>query len=314
MKAIILKEAGTADNLIFTELPRPVPGDNEVLLAVKAIGINPVDIKTRSGMSVYNDLKSKNPFIILGWDVSGVVMEVGKNVTKFKVGDEVFGMVNFPGHGRAYAEFVAARENDISKKPSNISHQEAAAASLAALTAWQAIVTNGKVKIGQRVVIQAAAGGVGHYAVQIARYLGAYVIGTSSAANEKFVMGLGAHKHIDYTKHRLSELVDDADFVLDPIGGGNIDISIDAAKKGGTVIMLPSQHKDEIANKAKTKGVNGLYFSVRPNEENLQQIASLLKAGTLKSHVSQTFEFLQMKEAHKQIETGRTVGKIVVTV
>ena len=153
-------------------------------------------------------------------------------------------MINFPGHGKAYAEYVAAPASQLALKPSNISHEEAAAATLAALTAWQALVTNAKVKKGQKVVIQAASGGVGHYAVQIAKYLGAYVIGTSSAANKDFVLGLGADEHIDYKKHKIDEVVKDADFVLDPIGDNNIDPSLNAAKKGGTVIMLPSFFKE----------------------------------------------------------------------
>lgn len=313
MKAIILKEAGSAENLELAELPKPVIQDNEVLIQTKAISINPVDIKTRIGKSLYSELKSKNPFIILGWDVSGVVVEIGKNVTKFKPGDEVFGMVNFPGHGQAYAEYVAAPAAHLVLKPATITHEEAAAATLAALTAWQALVTNAKVGKGQKVVIQAAAGGVGHYAVQIAKYLGAYVIATSSAANKDFVLALGADEHIDYKKQQVDEVVSDADFVLDPIGGDNIDPSLNAVKKGGTVIMLPSLHKDLIAEKAKAKRVNGYFFSVQSNGDDMQQLATLLKKGIIRSFVSQVFSFDEMKQAHLQIETGKTKGKIVLT-
>lgn len=313
MKAIILENAGGAENLKQAELPAPSINDNEVLVKVRAISINPVDIKTRIGKSLYNELKSGNAFIILGWDISGIVTEVGKDVKEFKKDDEVFGMVNFPGHGKAYAEYVAAPAEHIALKPANISHEEGAAATLAALTAWQALVTNGKVSKGQKVVIQAASGGVGHYAVQIAKYLGAYVIGTSSAENKNFVLGLGADEHIDYKKYQLPDRVNDADFVLDPIGGDNIDPSLEAVKKGGTVIMLPSFFKNEIAEKSKAKGVNGYYFSVRSNGKDMRQLAGLLEKGIIRSHVSQTFMFDKMKEAHWQIETGRTIGKIVVT-
>ena len=314
MKAIILEQAGDADNLKLTELPQPSIQDNEVLIKTKAVSINPVDIKTRMGKSLYNELKSKNTAIILGWDVSGVVTEAGKEVTEFKEGDEVFGMVNFPGHGRAYAEYIAAPSSDLALKPATISHEEAAAATLAALTAWQAIVTHGKVSKGQKVVIQAASGGVGHYAVQIAKYLGAYVVGTSSAANKDFVMSLGADEHIDYKKHRIDEVVNDADFVLDPIGGDNIDPSLNAVKKGGTVIMLPSFFKEQIAEKSKARGVNGYYFSVQSNGEDMKKLAELLEKGIIRSHVSQTFPLDKIGEAHLQIETGRTVGKIVLTI
>ena len=314
MKAVILEKAGDAKELKLINIPIPVIQDNEVLVKTKAISINPVDIKTRTGKSLYNELKSKNEFIILGWDISGVVTEAGKDVTKFKKGDEVFGMIKFGDHGKAYAEYVAAPEADLALKPSNISHEEAAAATLAALTAWQALVTNGKVSKEQKVVIQAASGGVGHYAVQIAKYLGAYVIGMSSAANKDFVLSLGADEHIDYKKHRIDTVVNDADFVLDPIGDSNIDPSLNAVRKGGTVIMLPSFYKDLIVEKAKAKGVNGYYFSVRSNGDHMKQLASLLEKRIIKSHVSQTFPLEKMVDAHLQIESGRTVGKIVVTV
>ena len=223
-------------------------------------------------------------------------------------------MVNFPGHGKAYAEYVAAPASHLALKPSNISHEEAAAATLAALTAWQAVVTHAKVSKGQKIVIQAASGGVGHYAVQIAKSLGAYVIATSSAANKDLVISLGADEHIDYKKHRIDDVVSDADFVLDPIGGDNIDPSLNAVKKGGTVIMLPSFFKEQIAEKAKARGVNGYYFSVQSNGEDMKQIAGLLEKGIIKSYVSQVFPFEKMADAHLQIETGRTVGKIVVTI
>lgn len=314
MKALILEEAGDASRLRLTQLPNPVIKDDEVLVKVKAISVNPVDIKTRTGKSLYHELKEKNPFIILGWDISGVVEATGKNVRDYKAGDEVFGMVNFPGHGQAYAEYVAAPAAHLALKPQHISHEEAAAATLAALTAWQALVTNGKVSKGQKVVIQAAAGGVGHYAVQIAKYLGAYVIATSSEANKEFVLSLGADEHVDYKKNRIDEVVNDADFVLDPMGGDNIEPSLNAVKKGGTVIMLPSIYKDLIVEKAKDRGVNGYFFSVQSNGSDMKQLADLLEKGVIRSHVSQVFSFEKMKEAHEQIETGKTKGKIVVRV
>ena len=313
MKAFILEEAGDASQLKLTELPKPSIMNDEVLIKTKAISVNPVDMKTRIGKSLYNELKAENPAIVLGWDLSGVVEEAGKNVSGYKKGDEVFGMVNFPGHGQAYAEYVAAPAAHLAHKPANISHEEAAAATLAALTAWQALVTNGKVTKGQKVVIQAAAGGVGHYAVQIAKYLGAYVIATSSEANKEFVLSLGADEHVDYKKHSIDEVVKDADFVLDPMGGDNIDASLNAVKKGGTVIVLPSFYKELIAEKAKAKGVSGYYFSVRSNGDDMKQLAQLLEKGIIRSHVSQVFPFEKMKEAHEQIETGKTKGKIVLT-
>jgi NADPH:quinone reductase-like Zn-dependent oxidoreductase len=313
MEVIILENPGGVENLKLADMPTPVAKSDEVLIKVKAISINPVDIKTRMGKSLYDELKNDPP-IILGWDVSGTVTETGSAVTQFKTGDEVFGMINFPGHGKAYAEYVAAPASELALKPSNISHEEAAAATLAALTAWQALVTNAKVSKGQKVVIQAASGGVGHYAVQIAKYLGAYVIGTSSSANKDFVLNLGADEHIDYQKHKIDEVVNDADFVLDPIGDKNIDPSLNAVKKGGTVIMLPGFFKEQIAEKSKAIGVNGYYFSVRSNGADMKKLSELLAQGIIRSHVSRTFPLYKITEAHSQIESGRTVGKIVVTI
>lgn len=312
MKAIILKEPGDAGQLIQTEIPIPSLADDEVLVRSKAISINPVDIKTRLGKSLYNELRAENDAIILGWDLSGLVVQKGKEVTEFKEGDEVFGMVNFPGHGKAYAEYVAAPAAHLALKPKNISDEEAAAATLAALTAWQALVSHAKIGKGQKVVIQAASGGVGHYAVQIAKWLGAYVIGTSSETNKEFVMSLGADEHVDYKKHNIDEIVKDADFVLDAIGGDNIDASLNAVKKGGTVIMLPSMYKDIFEEKAKARGVKGLFFVVESNGDDMKKLAELMAKGIIRSHVSQKFSFDQMKQAHEQIETGKTKGKLVV--
>jgi len=313
MKAITLEQAGGVENLKLADILNSGIKRNEVLIKVKAISINPVDIKTRQGKSLYDELKSDPP-IILGWDVSGIVTEVDSAVTQFKTGDEVFGMINFPGHGRAYAEYVAAPASNLAIKPSNISHEEAAAATLAALTAWQALVTHAKVKNGQKILIHAAAGGVGHYAVQIAKYLGAYVIGTSSAGNKDFVLGIGADEQIDYKTQRLEDAAKDIDFVLDSIGESTIDSSVAITRKGGTVIFLPSGINDEKVKQLNNSGVNCYRIVVQSNGDDMKQIAELLEKGIIKSHVSQTFPFEKIADSHLQIETGRTVGKIVVTV
>ncbi|MCX2450128.1 NADP-dependent oxidoreductase [Pedobacter sp. PLR] len=309
MKAIILKDFGSADQLQIQELPKPVIKEQEVLVQVKAISINPVDIKTREGKGVSGKIKEESP-MILGWDISGVVQE--SNDEAFKVGDEVFGMVNFPGHGKGYAEYVAVPANQLALKPAQISHTDAAAATLAALTAWQVLVDHAKIKAGDRVLIHAAAGGVGHYAVQIAKQLGAYVIGTSSAAKKDFVMSLGADEHIDYSAGPLEQFTSDIDFVLDAIGGDNIDRSLKVIKKGGTIISIPSGLREEVTEKAKAMGINGYFTMVQSDGQNMQKIAGLLESGALKSHVSQTFNFDQMASAHRSLETGRTQGKIVV--
>ena len=191
MRAIILNEAGSVSNLKYTDIPKPEINDDEVLIKVNALSINPVDYKTRSSEERINRLFGDKRPVILGWDLSGTVVELGKNVSQFKLNDEVFGMINYRGNGKAYAEYVAAPASHLALKPENISHEEAAAATLAFLTAWQALVTNGKIKEGDKVLIHGASGGVGHYATQIAKHFKAYVIGTSSEKNKEFVLQNG---------------------------------------------------------------------------------------------------------------------------
>ena len=309
MKAIILKDFGGVDQLELTELPVPGIGEGEVLVQVKAISINPVDVKTRAGKGLAAKLKDDQP-IILGWDISGVVTE--SNSPDFTAGDEVFGLVSFPGHGKAYAEYVAAPAEQLALMPAGTGYPAAAAATLAALTAWQAFSDHGKLRPGQRVLVHAAAGGVGHYAVQFARYIGAYVIGTASAENREFVLGLGANEVVDYKAHRFEEMVKDVDFVLDTIGGDNIDRSLEVMKKGGTIVSIPSGKNDGVQEKARAKGMIGLTMMVQSSGEDMQHLSQLMEDGELRSEVSKIFAFGQMAEAHLQVESGRTKGKTVV--
>ena len=311
MKAIILKQPGSVEGLQITDIVTPTPADHEVLIQVKAISINPVDVKTRAGKGVYGRIKNENPLII-GWDIAGIVTSVGKDVTRFKADDEVFGMVNFPGHGKAYAEYVTAPETQLALKPANITFEAAAAATLTALTAWQAMVHNAKVKAGQKVLVHAASGGVGHFAVQLAKHLGAHVTGSSSAKNKDFVLSLGTDVHIDYHDYDWENHPEEFDFVLDAIGGDNIDKSILVTKPGGTIISIPTGLNEHVTEKAKAKGVHGYFMLVQSNGDDMQQIASLLESGVLKAHVSETFVFEDMAAAHLQVESGRTVGKVVV--
>ena len=313
MKAIILKDFGGVENLVITDLPIPDISDNEVLIKVRAIGINPVDIKTRKGRGLAGSLKDQVP-VILGWDISGIIIRTGRKVSIFKKGDEVFGMVNFPGHGKAYSEFVAAPEMHLALKPANISHEEAAAASLAALTAWQLLKEHAEIKPGYKVLIHSAAGGVGHYAVQMAKYLGADVAGTSSGKNKDFVLSMGASQHIDYEKQDFEDVLHDLDFVLDTIGGENTDRSLKVLKPGGTVICLPSGSCENIVEKASEKGMIGSHFLVKSNGGDMKEISDLLKKDIIKSYISKKFLFNDIYAAHQQIETGRTKGKIVVSI
>lgn len=313
MKAIILEGFGGVENLVVSEQPIPVISENEVLVQVKAIGINPVDIKTRKGKGLAESLKKYNP-IIPGWDIAGTVMETGDKVTSFLKGDDVFGMVNFPGHGKAYAEYVAAPEAHLALKPAEITFEEAAAASLAALTAWQILKEKVKLKAGDRVLIHGAAGGVGHFAVQMAKYLGADVTGTASTANRDFVLSLGASMHIDYEDVPFETVVTDLDFVLDTIGGSYIDRSLKVLRKGGTLVCIPSGTTEGLEEKAAEAGMTGSKFMVQSDGHNMKEIAGLLGTGNVRSHVSAIFTFEQVQAAHLQIETGKTRGKIVLSV
>jgi NADPH:quinone reductase-like Zn-dependent oxidoreductase len=311
MKAIKLTQPGDTSQLALIELAVPTLKEGEVLVEVKAIGINPVDVKTRAGKGLYGRLREIDPLII-GWDISGLVSETKS--AQFNVGDEVFGMVNFPGHGKAYAEFVSAPAAHLAIKPSNISHQEAAAATLAALTAYQALVKKADIQAGQQVLIHAAAGGVGHFAVQLAKHLGAIVTGTSSIANKDFVLNLGAAEHIDYKTYDWEQGDQEFDFILDTIGGDNIDKSLAVAKRGSTLISIPSGLNEAVVEKAKAKGVNGYFFLVESSGEDMMVIADYLEKGIIKAHVSSEFLFEELGKAHQQVETGRTVGKVVVNV
>jgi len=310
MKAIVLHDFGAADQLRYEDVPDPTLRDDEVLIRSKAIGINPVDVKTRKGKGQAARLR-QNPPMILGWDVSGEVIQAGNDVTEFKPGDEVFGMVNLPGVGKCYAELVAAKATHLALKPQNIPHEEAAAASLAAMTAWQALVNQAALKRGQRILIHAASGGVGHFAVQIAKHLGAYVIGTSSSPNRDFVLSLGADEHIDYKAAPVEEQVDEVDVVLDAIGGDNIDHSLKVLKKGGTIVSLPSGVSESVGEKAAQQGKKGIFFFVQSNTD-IRAIAKLLESGEIRSHVSEKFPFTEIRAAHDHIESGKTVGKIVL--
>ncbi len=311
MKTIILGEFGGVDKLLMTELALPDILENEVLIEVKTISINPVDVRTRSGIAMADHLKHNSP-LILGWDISGTVADTGVKVSKFKKGDSVFGMVNFLGHGKGYAEYVAAPESHIAHKPPNISHEEAAAATLAALTAWQLLVHYAKLKPGNRILIQGASGGVGHYAVQIAKYLGAYVIGISSAKNKNFVLSLGADEHVAYDEQQFENVVHKVDFVIDAFAKDSLYQSLKVVKNGGKIISLLPMISEDVLQKAKEKNVEVHYSLVKSNGTDMEAIATLLEKGILKSHVSKSFSFDQMGEAHIEMETGKTVGKIIV--
>lgn len=312
MKAIQLNGFCGVENLELTEMDRPEVAPGQVLIESKAISINPVDVKTRLGKGVAAQIRDHLPAVI-GWDIAGTIVEVGADVDIFTKGQEVFGMIAFPSSSKTYAEYVLANAGELTIKPRIVSPEEAAAASLAALTAWQALTVHGRFQPNDRVLIHAASGGVGHYAVQIAKYFGAHVIATSSAANRSFVKSLGADEHIDYKTQRFEEVLRDVDFVLDSLGGENIDRSIKTMKKGGTIVSLPTGLNESVSEKAEAAGMTGKAVRVRPNGNDMKSIAELMAERKIKSHIDKRYDFEDLALAHAHVESGRTVGKVVLS-
>ncbi|WP_093593444.1 NADP-dependent oxidoreductase [Lentzea waywayandensis] len=296
MRAIIQNEFGGP--LTLSDVPKPAPLPTEVLVRVHAAGVNPVDWKTRAGSGMAG--MQTFPFIN-GWDVSGVVEEVGFGVTTLKPGDEVYGMPWFPRAASAYAEYVTAPSRHFAKKPKSLTHVEAAALPLAALTAWQILVDTADVQPGQKVLITAAGGGVGHLAVQIAKARGAYVIGTAREPKHAFLKEIGADEVIDYTRGDYAG--NDIDLFVDLVGGE----SPDSVRPGGLFVGVPSGVDAAIRGDIRTSPI-----LVEPDRAGLEAIAALVESGELKVHVDATFPLQDAGKAHALGETGRTQGKIVL--
>lgn len=313
MKAMILKQFGGIENFAIENLPLPETDETEVLVEVKAIGIDQIDVKTRQGKGMTDFLEKEHP-MILGWDISGIVSKVGEQVTDFKAGDAVFGTINFPGPGSSYAEYATAPADQLALKPKNISHEEAAAATQSPLTAWQALIDTGNIQQGERVLIHGGAGGVGNYAIQIAKHTGCYVIATTSEADRDFAKELGADEVIDYQTQKFEEEIRDIDFILDTIGGDNFIRSLKILKPDGMIVLLPSDKKAEADKAAKEQHINNYkHILMHSSGKDMQAIAQMLQQGTMKVHVDKTFSFEQIPQAHKQMEQGKNKGKIVIT-
>lgn len=306
MRAVVVEQWGGPETLVEREVERPVPGLNEVLVRVHAAGVNPVDWKTRASGA----LIEWGTVPVVGWDVSGTVEAVGPGVGQFRPGDEVFGMPLFPRQAGAYAEFVVAPARHLAPKPAGLTHTEAAALPLAALTAWQALVDTADVRPGERVLVHAAAGGVGHLAVQIAKARGAYVIGTASAGKHDLVRELGADEVIDYRAVRFEDVVSEIDVVLDGIGGETAERSLKVLRPGGRLITLPGP--DDVP--AAGDGVRAVWVLVEPDHLGLREIAALVERGELKPVVGATVPLAEAAKAHELGEQGGVTGKIVLTV
>ncbi|NUR83986.1 MAG: NADP-dependent oxidoreductase [Nonomuraea sp.] len=310
MRAISQESLGGPEVLKVVEVERPVPGPTEVLVRVHAAGVNPTDWKTRKtgGLRPW-----EQPFLH-GYDVSGVVEATGPGAALWKPGDEVFGMLKYPENAGGYAEYVTAPSRHLTRKPARIDHVHAAAIPLAALTAWQALVDTGGLKSGDRVLIHAAAGGVGHLAVQIAKARGAHVIGTASAPRHDFLRDLGADELVDYRDADFAAEVKDVDLVLDTIGGEYGPRSLRTLRPGGTIVSLTLSLLDPtLHDRAAELGIRDEAILVEPDQAGLKAIAALVSAGRLRVQVAAALPLAEAARAHELGETNRTAGKLVLT-
>ncbi|WP_407269909.1 NADP-dependent oxidoreductase [Radiobacillus sp. PE A8.2] len=310
MRAVVINEYGSKDVLVEQELPKPEINANQVLVEVHATSINPIDWKLRAGY-LKQMLDWSFP-IILGWDVAGKIVEVGSDVKNFEVGDEVFARPDTTAKG-TYAEFTTVDQELLAKKPSNLTFEEAASIPLAGLTAWQCLVDNTQVKQGDKVLIQAGAGGVGSLAIQMAKHLGAYVATTASEKNEAYVKELGADVFINYRTQQFEEELSDYDVVIDTMGDEILNKGFQVLKPGGRLVTIAGQPDPALAEKHQ---VTASSYWLTPNGKQLAEIGDLLEKGIVKPQVGSTFGFSaeQLQKAHELSETHHAKGKIVIKV
>ncbi|MER5888950.1 NADP-dependent oxidoreductase [Streptomyces sp. NPDC001941] len=310
MRAVGQDALGGPETLRIVEVERPEPGPAEVLVRVRAAGVNPTDSWHRAT----GGLAGGDAPVPLGWDVSGVVEAVGTGVTLFAPGDEVFGMPRHPVPAGTYAEYVTSPARHLARKPEGLSHVEAAALPLAGLTARQALVDVADVRPGQRVLVHAAAGGVGHLAVQIAKASGAHVIGTARAANHAFLRELGADEVVDHTATDFEAVVRDVDAVVDAVGGAYGPRSLKTLRPGGIVVSLASPAEARLAREAAPLGLRAAFMVVEADHAGMRALADLAGRGLLRPRVAAVFPLERVAEAHERGDGRRTAGKIVLTV
>ncbi|KXS49140.1 NADPH:quinone reductase [Halanaerobium congolense] len=310
MKAIVIDQYGDKNELKEKELSKPEPKNDEVLIEIHAAAVNPIDWKLR-----YGYLKEKIEFefpIVLGWDAAGIVAEVGKDVTSLNQGDRVFVRPELTNRG-TYAEYTTAKEDLVAKIPENISFEEAAAVPLAGLTAYQCLLNVGKLESGNKVLIHAGAGGVGSFAIQIAKNLGAYVATTGSIKNVEFLKSLRADEVIDYTKDDFSQILEDYDLVIDTLGGEIQDKSLNVLKKDGMLVSIVEEPDQE---KAEKLGVTAKLHWLIPNGDELAVLAKMMENETMNPVVGTVFPFSEqcLRDAHELSETHHARGKIIIKI
>jgi NADPH:quinone reductase-like Zn-dependent oxidoreductase len=306
MKAVVAHEYGAPEVLKYEDAPRPEPKENELLVRVIACGVNPADPLVVTGKFA-KEFGTHLP-LIPGYDVAGVVEKTGAKVTKFKKGDAVYGYALFGG---GWAEYAVLAENEAALKPKSTTFTDAAAVPLAALTAWQALIETAKLSAGQTVLIHGGSGGVGSFAVQIAKAHGAKVIATASTANQDLLRQLGADVAIDYTKAKFEEVAKDVDVVLDTVGRDTLARSYPVVKKGGIVTTIASRPDQAQLDKY---GIRGASIWSHPDANELAEITKLIEAGKIKPIVSQVFPLADALKATQQAETHHTRGKLVLKI
>jgi NADPH:quinone reductase-like Zn-dependent oxidoreductase len=313
MKAIVMRDHGGPDVLELQEIGRPEPVPTEVLVRVAAAGVNPVDWKVREEPWL-PDLMGDPP-LVLGWDVAGRVEAVGYGVTRFAPGDRVFGMPWFPRLARAYAEYVTAPSRHFARTPDALDDEAAGGLPLAGLTAWQALVDTAGVGDGDRVLIHAAAGGVGHLAVQIAKARGTHVVGTARAEKHDFLRDLGVDDPIDYAAQPFEEVVADVDVVLDLVGGDDYGLrSLQTLREDGLLIAIPAGVSEVVAAAADEQSKRATGLLVEPDAACLELLAALVDQGRLRVVIEATFPLARAADAHERLQHGRARGKVVLTV
>lgn len=308
MKAIVVHEYGGPEVLKYEDVSRPEPKANEVLIRVKAASINPVDVAICKGY-LKQFTGNKLP-LFLGMDAAGEIEKVGAKIDKFKVGDPVIAFFTLAGEG-GYAQFVVAAESEIARKPDAITFEQAAAVPAAGSTAWTALVETGDLKAGQTALIHGGSGGVGHFAIQIAKARGARVIATASTANQDFLRQMGADVAVDYTKQKFEDVAKDVDLVLDTVGEDTLKRSYGVVKRGGMIVSIVD---DVDRNELAAHGIRGTTIRTEPNEKTLEELAQLIDAKKITPVISQVLPLSEAGKAHQQIATRHTRGKIVLKV
>src|SRR6266581_2965322 len=308
MKAIQIHNYGGPEVLKYEDAPRPKPGEGEVLIRVHAATVNPIDRRVREGHM--KDFWPHKFSLILGWDLSGVVEELGRGASRFKIGDEVYSVPD-PTRNGAYADYIVVREPELALKPKSLHHPRAATVPLAALTAWQSLFDTAQLQPGQRVLIHAGSGGVGHFAVQLAKWKGAYVFATASTKNQDLLRKLGVDKAIDYTKQRFEDVARNIDIVLDTIGGETQERSWSVLKKGGVLVSLVQPPSEE---KAEELGVRAAIIGAQPNGAQLTEIAKIIDSGKLAPIINRILPLSEVRRAHELSQSGHTRGKIALRV